>query len=93
MQYTMDSQMWLDLHGSPHGNGGGAAACGGGGAMVVGGGAAAGGGGAMVGSLGEEAILFRAAAFFSLLAIGAQRSAAQDCQGRRRDWKGTGGRI
>ena len=49
--------------------------------MVVGGDAAAGGGGAMVGSLGEEAILFRAAAFFSLLAIGAQRSAAQDCQG------------
>ena len=73
--------MWLDLHGSPHGNGGGAAACGGGGAMVVGGDAAAGGGGAMVGSLGEEAVLFRASAFFSLLAIGAQRSAAQDCQG------------
>jgi len=63
------------------------------GEAAAGGGAAARGGGAMVGSLGEEAILFRAAAFFSLLAIGAQRSAAQDCQGRRRDWKGTGGRI
>lgn len=58
----------------------------------------------MVGSLGEEAVLFRASAFFSLLAIGAQRSAAQDCQGEEarlertwrqdlkgqdRDWKGT----
>lgn len=67
-------------------------------------GAAACGGGAMVGSLGEEAVLFRASAFFSLLAIGAQRSAAQDCQGEEarlertwrqdlkgqdRDWKGT----
>ena len=82
--------MWLDLHESPHGNSetmlhmvvavvGRSSLWWG--AMVVGGDAAAGGGGAMVGSLREEAVLFRASAFFSLLAIGAQRSAAQDCQG------------
>ena len=49
--------------------------------MVVGGDAAAGGGGAMVGSLGEEAVFFRLAAFFSLLAIGAKRCITQDYQG------------